>query len=118
MTNLKIYLKSLILSFSEIILMLLITTFFYYKDFISSNVFKLLELLFLLIIIFINCFYFIKRTNINKIKCSIYYTIPFISISLFISLINKEFHIKLFIYYLILIFISLLSGYFYKKKDD
>ena len=116
MTHLKYYLKYLLFTFTSIIFCLFIFTIFYYYNFINYNVLKVLELAFLLITIFINSFIFSKKIHIIKYFYSFFLILPFMLISIILSLLFNEFNIKLFIYYFILLFTSLLGIFFYKKK--
>ena len=112
------YIKIFVLSTIEIIISVFILSILYYYDLISNNTFKVLEILFLLIIVFFNSNLLCKKLNIKRIVNGIVFVLPYISISIISSLITKSFQLRLFIYYLILIFISILGSYFYNKKDD
>lgn len=118
MTNIKSYIKNLLLSFGELIFILTILTVFYYYNLISYNTFKVFELISLLIIIFINSNLFKRKNNLKRFISGILFILPYIFFSIIVALIFKEFNIKLFIYYFIILFISLLGSFFQKKKDD
>lgn len=118
MSYIKHYVIGYFLSILEIIISLFILNIFYYYDLISNNAFKVFELLCILIIIFINSYLMCKRSNIKRFICGTTFVLPYILISIICTLFNKCFQLRLLIYYLILLFISLLGSYFYKKKDD
>jgi len=116
MSYIKSYSRQIILSLIEILIGYFIITLLYYNNIITSNYFKTIEISFILVIIFFNSCLLGKKSNIKRIICGISYALFYIITSLISSLMFKEFKFRLFLYYLIIILISILGCFFSKKK--
>lgn len=104
------YLKSIIYSLSIMIIGIIIITIFNYFNIISGNLFTITLLLIPIIAIFIGGYLIgsnsIKKGFIEGIKFSIIWILLFF----IISISTKGLNIFSFIYYLIIIITSMLSG--------
>lgn len=104
MSNLKKYIIYFLITLLSIFITHLVTTTLYYFNIITPTTYNILKLITLLLSLFINGFILGKKSKnkgyLEGLKLSFPVIILFIIITLFTT---NSFHIKLILYYLILI---------------
>ena len=112
MFNIKLFISHLVYLVIEVIILLFIFSILNYYGLVSDALFRFIKLLILIIPILYNSFLIGKKSFLSSFIYGF-----LINILLFIyTLINSKFYFKNFIYYLIIILISLLVGFISKKK--
>ena len=105
------YGKRILWMILSILLCLIIINALYYFNFISTNIYKTLEILIFLINIFISTFILGKSSSKKGYLEGIKYSLIIISIFIVLTLlINEPIKLKILIYYLIIIITSILGS--------
>ena len=118
MKNIKNYLKTILISFVFILLGLLLISALYYFDIINSSISSYLRIIYILFVIFITNSKLGKTNNksgyLEGTKIGLIYIFIFFIISCLFF--KSSIRPRLIIYYIIIIFTSILSNEYSKKK--
>lgn len=112
MKNIKIYLKYFGISFLAIMLGLLFISTLYYFDIIGTKFNMYFRTIYFLVIIFVTSYKLGKLTDKNGYLTGIKFGLIYILIFILISLIFYvgKIHLRIIIYYLIILFTSILGS--------
>ena len=110
MSYLKKYGLRLLFNMGEVLILLFITTLFYYYDLVSENTYKFLKLIILLVTVFINSFSLGKESDKLGYLEGIRYGSILILLSLIPSIISNKIGVKIILFYLIIISISIVGS--------
>ena len=109
MSHLKLFGKYYIYTVFEFILLFFILNVFYYYDIVSSNWFKIFELIILIITLLYNSHLLGNKINNKRVLNAFVFSLLFIIPSFIACCLFNHFHLKIFIYYFIILFTSLLG---------
>ena len=105
------YGKRLLWMIISLLLSLIFINTLYYFNFISTNTYKILEIIIFIINIFISAYILGKNTTQKGYLEGIKYSLIIISLFILLTLlINEPFKLKILIYYLIIIITSILGS--------
>lgn len=103
--------------FIWLIILTMILSFFYYFNIISNNIVKIFKLLIPIILILASSYKLGKTSTKKGYISGLYLGTSFISILFVINiLLFRNLNIRLFIYYLIIILVSILGGMIGRAK--
>lgn len=110
MSYLKKYSLRLLYTVISILIFLLIVTVFYYNNIVSNNFYKFIKLFIILISIFTNSFLLGKDASKKGYFEGIKFGGIIIIFLLIITILTSKFQIKLFVYYFMIMMVSILGS--------
>ena len=112
------YFKSYLYSIVEFIIGLFILNILYYFDILSNNWFKVLEINLIIFSILFNSYVLGNKINKKRLFIGLKFSLIYIIPSLIICIIFNNFRVRVLLYYLIIISISILGSSIKLKRGN